>query len=403
MTDQKNQLLLSDNIAKISEKTKGVLLSNQTSVKNAVDFGQSLLDTIEAEGMNDELDKQCNDYLVKVKKTLSKIQTDRKPITQLFDQIKKNFTLIESKLDPKKSESIYFKVQTKRNEFAKKKAAEEEERRKQANRKLNIQKEQIEIKSSLKQKIFDAFNGLVMSYKRSMLKCFEEMSIESFVDDCSKISDWPTEFNYSLIKNARLKANPIYLSEDEGNEILEAVKLELLKELDAKFQNAIEDYKQDLLDKAPSKKKELEQLLKANEEEKAELEKKARERKIEEMKRMAEEEEKKKQEDTNKVEAEKNAATTNALFDNELEVSDLGKGNARQSYRIEILNPVGWQLIFQFWFQKEGASTPLDKFPGKKLESLKTYCERYAHNHDELIDSQYIRYVETFKAINKAS
>jgi hypothetical protein len=110
-------------IKQIAENTNSVLQMNIDSVTKAQEFGNQLISRIQSEGMNENLDQECNNYLVKLRKTLTLMQERRKPITQLFDQVKKHFTHLENDLDPHKGE-VYASIQKFRDDYARAKAEE---------------------------------------------------------------------------------------------------------------------------------------------------------------------------------------------------------------------------------------------------------------------------------------
>ena len=123
------------------------LTLNKTTVVKADAASQALIDTIEAQGMSDELDAEINKHLVKVRLSIEKMNERRKPITQIFDAIKKEFTSLESILDPKSPGSKYSILQKKRDDYAAQKVEERRRAEAEAQRKLDQDKELIRIKS----------------------------------------------------------------------------------------------------------------------------------------------------------------------------------------------------------------------------------------------------------------
>ena len=136
-----------------------VLKRNQESSAKALAAGSALLNTIQAEGMSDALDDACNDYLVKLKKSLVLMNDRRKPITQIMDEFKKYFTSEEAKIDTEGE--IYTAIQNFRNKYAEKKAKKVMVEEKQRREKLELdeqKKHELNEKKAIKEKIEQAFN-----------------------------------------------------------------------------------------------------------------------------------------------------------------------------------------------------------------------------------------------------
>ena len=83
------------------QSAPATLQRNQTSVSTCNQAGQTLLDTIEAEGgiSSDELDAKVSEYLAKTKITIENMNKRRKPLTQLLATVSKSFTSLESAID----------------------------------------------------------------------------------------------------------------------------------------------------------------------------------------------------------------------------------------------------------------------------------------------------------------
>lgn len=120
------ELIKVEEFSSIMKTAPGMLQRNQQSVEGANNAGQTLLDTIEANGgMNDALDAQVASYLNKIKVTKDNMEARRKPLTQLFDQMRKVFTSLESEVDTKNMATIPGRLVDMRNKYAAQKIAEE--------------------------------------------------------------------------------------------------------------------------------------------------------------------------------------------------------------------------------------------------------------------------------------
>lgn len=115
----------------IAQSAPQIYKDNTTSSKRCSEYGQKLLAQIKANGMNDELDMQCANYINKARNTVKKMNTNRSAITKIFDQIRSEFTGMENSVDPNKTGSIPYQIQQERNAYAARKREEEERRRRE--------------------------------------------------------------------------------------------------------------------------------------------------------------------------------------------------------------------------------------------------------------------------------
>ena len=104
-TQANNSLIKVEEFNQIMQSAPATLQRNQTSVSTCNQAGQTLLDTIEAEGgiSSDELDAKVSEYLAKTKITIENMNKRRKPLTQLLATVSKSFTSLESAIDVKSS------------------------------------------------------------------------------------------------------------------------------------------------------------------------------------------------------------------------------------------------------------------------------------------------------------
>jgi hypothetical protein len=89
------------------------------------------------------------------------------------------------------------------------------------------------------------------------------------------------------------------------------------------------------------------------------------------------------------------------MFEQEAAVADVSAPEARQGYEIIVLHQAGYVQIFQMWFENEGKNLPLDKMGGTKLEQMKAWAEKHAHKTGTKIEGKFLKYEESFKAVNR--
>jgi transcriptional regulator len=57
-------------------------------------------------GVSDQRDQQAAQFIEKARKTVSKMNDKRAPVTKLFDEIRRQFTIMENEVDPSKNGGI---------------------------------------------------------------------------------------------------------------------------------------------------------------------------------------------------------------------------------------------------------------------------------------------------------
>ena len=127
MSEQTTDLTIvrKENVQMIAQSAPQIYKDNTTSSERCTEYGQKLLAQIKANGMNDELDMQCANYINKARNTVKKMNTNRSAITKIFDQIRSEFTGMENSVDPNKTGSIPYQIQQERNAYAARKREEE--------------------------------------------------------------------------------------------------------------------------------------------------------------------------------------------------------------------------------------------------------------------------------------
>lgn len=383
-----------------------IISNNRSSVEKAKSAGQALLYTIQAEGMSDELDERANNLLVKIRKTNEKMNNDRKPITQILDLMKKEFTTLEAELDPETKGGIYSLIQAERDKYATDKAAELRRKEEEARKKLELDKELIRLESECKMQLAGFFNAFLSSRISKLNELFNTLEIGNFESQSFTIKNFSVEYPHEHFESFAPQLRPVYASQDQiNNIIIESTKGKFGEFID-EFRGQISLAKQDVIDRLASRKRELEQIeaeRKKNAEKAAEMEKQAKARQEEEeRKRKAEEAERLKAAEA-KIETSRQADMTEALFESQVTIQEAPQQSAsvRERYEIEVLNPLGYLLIAQFYFEHEGKIETVAKLEKKTLGSMKKFCESYAMKNDEKINSPFLKYNEKFKTIAK--
>lgn len=410
------------NVSTIRGDIVNAIKDNNNSLQNCIAAGENLL--AKSETMTDELDAQIASFIKKASATKKAMNERRKGVTQVFDLVKSGFTKMEAFLDSKSEESIVYKLQKKRDEYAAHKLElqrkEEEERKRNARieaEKTQLHDDVISICNQIvNEKTSEALNKLSEKFRLLTLDNAELVKKE--------ISEYSTEIKIVTYLAERKPSVPQEVDPEEARKIMNAAYQEVNDQLTKSYADSVSSAKQDILDTFDSKITELQEQ-KRLEEERKEAERKAKEAKDAEEKKAAEEAAKKAKEEQQKREEELKAAEkaaeeerqkkadedkkkreeeeklrkanaqTQNLFDQTPSVSAPVK--AKVSHHIEIDAPEGFLAIIQMWWTHEGSNMTLEEL-NKKLGFMVKTCEKLKNRDDVSVIDKNVRYVEDIVA-----
>lgn len=274
-------------IATLKSDTENAVQANRKSYEACVQAGESLLSDISASGMNDALDEKAAEFIKKAKLTEKAMTEKRKGVTQVFDIVRKGFTMMESLISAKNTDSVVYKIQEKRNEYA----AYKLEQQKKAEQERLRQERIKEAKIKLKTDTIDTLNNILTEHSSaainslnntfSLLTLDNKDEVKKRITECSDVLD----LGHLFVNN-----KPSYSSEIEENDakdIMNGAYKEISASLLASYKQTVTTTRDELLMKFDSKIAELLEIKKAEEE---------RKRKEEEARKAAEEERKKQEE-----------------------------------------------------------------------------------------------------------
>lgn len=390
----------------IAANAPEILMANQKLLSLAQGKGQGLLDTIAAEGMNDELDAECNKFLVNCKAAIEKMNDRRSPITKMFTVIAKEFTSLEAPLDSTKPDSLYTKIQNQRNAYAKLKADQQRLKELEIQRKQQIEQEKIDLKARVQQSIREAYLSKLYAHKVKGNEIFNSITLENIAEKTEEIKKLPILYPRDKFYELPVTATSVYLEKVELASLIFDTRVNLYDELAANFRENMEDLKSNLLEQIPARKAELNDIAKASAAEKKRLQDEADRRKQEEDIRIAREQDQAKRDAEALVNSRREAETANTLFDAESEKAQLVDGSGakvKTGYKITVTAPAGYQQIAAFWFSKFITKSTVEQLEKKSLGQMKSDLEKLATASDgkDKIISEYIQYEEDFKAIAK--
>lgn len=372
-----------------------VLMQNQSSYSKAKTVYDKLNELIASTGMSDVYDEQLAGFIVKVKATISTVNDRRKPITQIIDMVKKEFTSVESDL-----KALQESAQRQRDAYATEKM--EALRKQQEAQRLEAAKREeaitLERLASEQWGIVTAWH--LSNCKASMRAIVANMSLEG--TDKETLATY-TVNTLNAFKPSQpiedLRIDPPKAHHHTGNEldaILTVAKKAAIEAYMKELPRELEILKQELAFEIPSKIAELEALSKASAEEAERLlaERKAREEA--QAKKAEEERLAREQEAASKAAIEAAGQTAAAAVDGAASLFEAPK--VAESYEIKMDNTASYLLLTQFWFEKEGRGLTPDAFERMTFGRVKAFCEKWAVKNNEFVQGKGIKYEPVYKA-----
>jgi len=410
------------NVASIKTDITNAIQENNTSLQNCIKDGENLL--AQSGEMTDELDAQIASYIKKASATKKAMTERRKGVTQVFDLVKSGFTKMESLLDSKSEESIIYKLQKKRDEYAAFKVEQQRKAEEERKRLARIEA----AKTQLHDDVISVCNQIITEKTSQALDQlndkFRLLTLDNAKVVKKEITDFPTEIKLGQFLAERKPSYSQEVAEDDARQIMNAAYKECHDALVKSYTDSVAQTKQDILDTFDSKIAELQEQKRLEDErkeaerkakeakdvaEKAEAEAKAKAAAEEKRKREAElkaaeeaaekerqakaEEEKKKREEEERLRKAQSQSQT--LFDQTPTISAPVK--VKVSHHIEVDAPNGYLAIIQMWWAHEGSNMSLEDL-AKKLGFMVKACEKLKNKDDISVIDEHVLYVEDIAA-----
>jgi len=371
---------------------------NKLSCERCISAGQSILNAITTNGgMTDELDKEAALFIEKARKTVKKMNEKRSPVTKLFDDIRREFTVIENAIDPTKVDTIPYKLQQYRNQYAAKKRAEEEKRRQEEYKRQ--QAEQARVK--LRQDIEGDFKAQFQTYLNQSINWLttkdNSVTLKNYNTVYSEIKNFsaslPADWLHNLHTLIRIPGN---VSVDELRQFETDIKERLDKQFTDQYTAEIQDNKDFILDRLPSKKANLERMAQADAAEAARVKAEIEERQRKEAEAREAERKRKEEEEKQKAEMARQQAEMNGLFSEQASMQNY-QPKVKVTQKIELLNPEGIMPILSMWWSKEGCTLSVEELR-KLFKKQITFCEKLANKDSVYIENESVQYIDDVKA-----
>lgn len=395
------ELIKVEEFTSLMKSAPDALGKNQKSIANCNSAGQAILDTIQGEGMTDELDAKAAEYLKKVNVTITNMKSRRAPVTQLFDRIRSIFTTDEKAIDPKDKSTIPGKIAAERDRYAALKREEERRKQQEMQRQANIEKEKGTYRLAIEQAINTHMSSYFAEQQKNLSHIWESITLATFELKEKSIRGWSTLYPREHFDTFNQDITTYYLDAQTKENIKAEILNNKYSAFSQQYKFDMEDLRQSFIDRLSSKKQELieeEELRKKDAEAAAKAETERKQREEEERKQRELEIQQKEHEQQQKAESSIQSAQMNSLFATAAASVTTRTSKAKMTERIKILHPAGFLEIYQMWWINEGQNLTIEELE-KIHKKMISFCEKKANSDDEMkIKSKYIRYEEEVKA-----
>lgn len=384
------------NVQTIAELAPQSYHDNIISHDRCLDAGNILLQRIQLEGMSDALDMEIAKFIEKAKATVRKMNGKRTPVTQLFDQIRKVYTSMENDVDPAKTDSVPAQLQAHRNAYAKKKHDEEERRRREEAARIAKENAKNRYRTAVEDDFVNQFNAHVNKSINELNEADRRVTLDNYniIFDAVKeyICELPDSWLQKLVSGT---LRPAELSPDECRAIQAGVLSNIALRFKEQFPFEVQTTRDEILDRLPSKKKELERIAKTSADEaariKAEMEAKER---ADAARKEAE-----------RLEREQQEAAAKALAAQKQEMESLFDTPAQAVYqpktsvkkKVVISSPDDIMLIVGYWWAQEGCHHSVDDLC-REFKKQITFVNAAANSKDNPAFIDNLRYDDDIKA-----
>lgn len=395
------ELIKVEEFTSLMKSAPDALGKNQKSIANCNSAGQAILDTIQGEGMTDELDAKAAEYLKKVNVTITNMKSRRAPVTQLFDRIRSIFTTDEKAIDPKDKSTIPGKIAAERDRYAALKREEERRKQQEMQRQANIEKEKGTYRLAIEQAINTHMSSYFAEQQKNLSHIWESITLATFELKEKSIRGWSTLYPREHFDTFNQDITTYYLDAQTKANIKAEILSNKYSAFSQQYKFDMEDLRQSFIDRLSSKKQELieeEELRKKDAEAAAKAEAERKQREEEERKQRELEIQQKEHEQQQKAESSIQSAQMNSLFATAAASVTTRTSKAKVTERIKILHPAGFLEIYQMWWINEGQNLTIEELE-KIHKKMISFCEKKANSNDGMkIKSKYIRYEEEVKA-----
>lgn len=393
---QELAIIKQENIQTIVSVVPQFYQENKSSRERCIAAGQTLLATIQQGGMTDELDQQAEKYIDKARRTVKMMNEKRSPMTKLFDNIRKEFTTMENDIDPTKADTIPYKLQQIRNQYAAKKRAEEEERRRKEYERQQAEAARIKMRQDIEDDFKQQFFARLNQANNDLTAIDNSVTLENYDETVRAIRNTQTMLPADFTENLRTTIRiPLGVSIEELQNVERETKERLMGFFTGTYEYQIQVARDYILDRLPSKKANLERMAKASADETARIKAEMEERQRKEAAEREAERRRMEEEEKQKAEMARQQAEMEGLFAQQAVVSG-HQPKVKVVQKINLLNAEGIMPILSMWWSKEGCHLSIEELT-KMFKKQITFCEKLAKEGTYISDES-VEYVEDVKA-----
>lgn len=386
-----------ENIQTIVSAAPQSYQDNKLSCQRCISAGEALLKAITENGMTDELDQQAATFIEKARKTVKKMNERRSPVTKLFDDIRREFTILENTIDPAKVDTVPYKLQLQRNQYAAKKRAEEERLRREALERQQAEAARSKYAQDVEDDLKSQFSRLINDTINHLTDMDNAVTLENYEATLLAVKTYPIDLPGEWFAGLRpCVMRPANVHVTELSAIEESAKKRLERQFSDQYSAEVQDNKDYILDRLPSKKANLERIAQADAAEAARLKSEMEERQRKEAAEQEAERKRKEEEERQKSELAKKQAELGDLFNAQAAVQSY-QPKMKVTQKINLLNPEGIMPVLSMWWSKEGCHLSVDELV-KMFRKQITFCEKLANKEGVYISDESVEYVDDVKA-----
>ena len=388
-----------ENVELIASTAPQAYSENQVSRQRCLGAGNTLLATIQQQGMNDELDQQAASFIEKARKTVKKMYDKRSPLTKMFDEIRTNFTSMESDVDPTKKDSLPYQLQQFRNEFAVQKRRQEEERRRTAMKEQQKQASIAKYRTDLEEDYRRVFNGVLNGSLNKLMGINADITLDNIQQSKETITNFTTTLDETPFSRSMVLL-PTNVSSEELANIRASVLNRLIANFRELYSSQITKAKQEYITMLPSKEAELKRAAQAASDEEAErIKREIKEREETEAAKKEQERIEREKKEAAELEMKKQQSEMGALFNTASVSVPTYQPKTAVKKKLVLLNPEGIMPVLSMWWTEEGCKMTVEELT-KMFKKQITYCEKRANDKQNsvTIADESVSYEEEVKA-----
>lgn len=173
-------------------------------------------------------------------------------------------------------------------------------------------------------------------------------------------------------------------------------KERLGKQFTEQYTAEIQDNKDFILDRLPSKKANLERIAQTDAADAARAKAEMEERQRKEAQEREAERKRREEEEKQKAEMARQQAEMSGLFAEQASMQNY-QPKVKVTQKIELLNPEGIMPILSMWWSKEGCTLSVEEL-SKLFKKQITFCEKLANKDNVYIENESVQYIDDVKA-----